>query len=264
MKLPKLTHETALSLPRPRIIACAALFYACALANSVCAAPTFYGPTPYLSFADSPFRNIALNHFYLETFESGSITVPGVTITNNQVGGSPLGVINPNTNADSVDADDGTIDGSGQRGHSYANSTNQGYGSFGMTVAFSRTALGGLPTYAGLVWTDGSQTAPTLFEAFDENGVSLGTIGPIKIGDSSFAGTTGEDRFFGVRNDSGISRFVIRDPGSTNNLEIDHLQFGFNDAAGAIPEPSGLILVATGLLLANWRRMARQSTRQCR
>lgn len=211
------------------------------------AAATFYGPTPYLSFADSPFKALVLKQFYVETFEDGTLNTPGVNISNNQPGGSALGVIGPGPTEDSVDADDGAIDGLGRSGHSYASLTNQGYGSFGLTVTFSAAALGGLPTYAGLVWTDGSQTAPTLFEAFDAAGNSLGTIGPIKIGDDSFAGTTAEDRFFGVSDPNGISKITIRDPGSINNLEIDHLQYGLDQPVPTVPEPASALLFLAGV-----------------
>lgn len=162
---------------------------------------TFFGPIPYLSFADSPFKGLSLAQFYLETFEDGLLNTPGVGITNNQPGGTALGVVGPGGHTDSVDGDDLVIDGSGTNGHSYANLLNQGYGNFGLTITFSAAELGGLPIYAGFVWTDGSMTSPTLFEAFDAGGNSLGTIGPVQIGDNSFYGTTAEDRFFGVFND---------------------------------------------------------------
>jgi hypothetical protein len=239
-----------------KLLSIATLSFCGACFSTAQAATTFYGPTPYLSFSDSPFASISLQQFYLETFESGKITVPGVAITNNQPGGAPFGIVGPGQFEDSVDADDGTIDGLGQAGHSYANLANQGNGSFGISITFNPTVLGGLPTYAGLVWTDGSTTAPTVFEAFDALGNSLGTIGPVKIGDNSFAGTTAEDRFFGVSNSTGISKITIRDPGSINSLEIDHLQYGLDVPAPAVPEPSSLTLLAIGLVFVRWLRRA--------
>src|SRR5213080_4377331 len=70
----------------------------------------------------------------------------------------------------SVDADDGVIDGSGLAGDDWFFSP----GSDGVTWTFDATVLGGLPTCVGVVWTDGA--GPTTFEAFDANGVSLGTV----------------------------------------------------------------------------------------
>lgn len=241
-------NRSALGAPCVAAILAAALSMG---ASDAQAAATFYGPTAYLSFADSPFKALALKQFYLETFEDGALNTPGVTITNNKPGGAPLGVITPSAGTDSVDADDGAIDGDGRRGHTYSSLSNEGFGSYGMTVTFSASVLGKLPTVAGLVWTDGSQTASTLFEAFDADGNSLGTIGPVKIGDTSFFGTTGEDRFFGVSNAGGISKITIRDPGSFNALEIDHLQYGL-----AVPEPTtyALLLAGMGVIGALRRR----------
>jgi hypothetical protein len=110
-------------------------------------AQTFIGPTPYLSRNDSPFAaSIISGNTYLETFESGALTTPGVTIS----GGS---VIGPSGITDSVDADDGAIDGSGTGGH-----TVFGAGIPGITFTFDAVALGHLPTQVGIVWTDGAGT----------------------------------------------------------------------------------------------------------
>src|SRR5258705_12020261 len=110
-------------------------------------AQTFIGPTPYLSKNDSPFlTSINAGTTFLETFESGALTTPGVTIS----GGS---VIGPGGLTDSVDADDGAIDGSGTNGHSVF-----GAGTPGITFTFDATVLGHLPTQVGIVWTDGAGT----------------------------------------------------------------------------------------------------------
>ena len=39
----------------------------------------FLGPSPYLSFADSPFNGGSFSYFHLEDFEDGSLNTPGVT-----------------------------------------------------------------------------------------------------------------------------------------------------------------------------------------
>src|SRR5947209_14406694 len=70
-------------------------------------AQTFIGPLPYLSKNDSPFiTSINAGTTFLETFESGALATPGVTASTGAVVG-PSGI------TDSVDADDGIIDGSG-------------------------------------------------------------------------------------------------------------------------------------------------------
>ena len=203
-----------------------------------------YGPTPYLSYADSPLRTIAFQWFYLENFEDGQFNVPGVTAQNNAPGGSALGVVLPSRGfVDSVDADDGSIDGSGLAGHSFAPILNDGGESFGTTFTFNSNVLSGLPTHVGIVWTDGSMTQSTTFEAFGSIGESLGLIGPVKLGDGSFNGTTAEDRFFGAFNATGISRITLRTPGGINTLEVDHLQYG-----SVVPEPATIALFTVGII----------------
>src|SRR5262245_49589581 len=106
----------------------------------------FFGPSPYLAFdntlpgagtAISAFSGLGFSYFYLETFEDGLLNTPGVTGTGGAVAG-PGGI------TDSVDADDGVIDGLGRDGHSYF-----GSGSVGVRFDFSSAALGSLPTHAG-------------------------------------------------------------------------------------------------------------------
>lgn len=198
-------------------------------------ATTLIGPSPYLSTADSPFSAVSgFTYFHLEDFEDGAFNTPGVTET----GG--VFIVPPGTNTDSVDGDDGSVDGSGQNGRSqFAN------GNAGITFTFDSIVLGALPTHAGIVFTDGNlDTRDVLFEAFDEFNASLGTIGPIPLGDFSFEGGTAEDRFFGIISDVGIGSIRISQPGSSSGFEVDHLQFGFL----AIPEPGTFVAFAFGVL----------------
>ena len=127
---------------------------------------------------------------------------------------------------DSVDADDGAIDGSGLAGDDWFS----GCGSCGVTFHFDDGALGDLPTYAGMVWTDGAGTIT--FEAFDENGVSLGKIFG-NDADGSFNGETAEDRFFGVFNSGGIS--AIKLSNASGGIELDHVQYGLGNAPRQLP-----------------------------
>lgn len=174
--------------------------------------PTLIGPSPYLSINDSPFlAAIQAGTVALETNEDGRFDVPGVTVN----GGSPIA---PSGITDSVDGDDGAINGSGTGGRSFF----FGSGSTGITFTFNAAALGGLPTQAGIVWTDGQGT--TTFEAFDAAGASLGVVGPVSLDDGSISGTTGEDRFFGVTHAGGIS--AIRISNTAGGIEVDHLQYG--------------------------------------
>ncbi len=226
-----------------RCLAAAGLGFA-ALAAPLGAA-TFFGPTPYTSFAgDSPFNVGGLSYFHLENFEDGALNTPGLS--------AGAGVVAaPSSLTDSVDADDGVIDGSGTGGRSWFS------GGLTSTFVFDFDAgvLGGLPTLAGLVWTDVGQMtvgdvgfSSVVFEAFGPGLVSLGTIGPSSVGDGSVAGQTGEDRFFGVSDLGGIQRIVITIADSTD-WEVDHVQYG------RIPAPgSAVALGLLGLLAARPRR----------
>jgi hypothetical protein len=211
----------------------------CALASPALAVN--HGPTPYLSFADSPFSSVALSYFHLEDFQDGSLNTPGVTVS---AGAAPVA---PGSTTDSVDGDDGAIDGSGAAGWSLY--SNQVLTSFAFD--FNAGALGNLPTHVGIVWTDvgfvtsGSPfSGPVTAEAFDSASNSLGLIGPVVLGgDGTVNGATAEDRFFGFSNLGGIARLVIATSNSVD-WEVDHLQYGYT-----IPEPTAAVL-ASGALIA--------------
>ena len=195
----------------------------------------------YAQFSDSPFSGLSLEYFHLEDFEDHLFNVPGVS-------GSPGGVTSvvfgPSIH-DSVDLDDGVLDGSGLNGDDYFAASGSG----GIRFTFDAVVLGALPTHAGIVWTDGAGT--TSFEAFDHNGISLGTIGPVTIADAVVNGTTTDDRFFGVIEFGGISAIEISN--TIGGIEVDHLQYG-----NLIPIPTGIWLLGSGLaaLAATRRRPA--------
>jgi hypothetical protein len=205
-----------------------------AAALPVQADPVLLGPTPYTSSANSPFNGVTFSYFHLENFEDGMgfLNTPGVT----GVGGVPQG---PGGITDSVDADDGTIDGSGTNGRSYFNQA----GSAGITFNFNAATLGGLPTHVGIVWTDGA--GMITFEAFGPGGVSLGTVTG-NHANFTITGETDEDRFYGVFSSAGISFINIRN--SAGGIEVDHLQYGgVSQGPSAVPEPATLLLLCTGL-----------------
>lgn len=126
---------------------------------------------------------------------------------------------------DSVDGDDGNPnDGACLKMSSPCESLFTGNGQVGITVDFS-AAPGGLPRFAGLVWTDGEGAVS--FEARDGRGMLIGTIGPFSgtgFPDATVQNTTGEDRFFGAFSPFGIS--TIRVSNSQGGTEIDHIQYG--------------------------------------
>ena len=219
------------------------------LAGSASAA--LLGPTAYLSSADSPFAPFTgFSYFHLEDFEDGSLNTPGVTAA-----GTGLCVVNGTcfVNSpliDSVDADNGPIDGyGGAPGHDLFASG----GSAGITFTFNASVLGALPNAVGIVWTDGGGTIS--FEAFDENSNSLGSLTG-NHADANNVGGTAEDRFYGVTTSGGISSIRIRN--SSGGIEVDHLQYGLRGPSGNIPEPGTLALLGAALagLAATRRRKA--------
>ena len=162
------------------------------------------GPSAYLSSADSPFSPfVGFSYFFLENFEDHLLNTLGVTASAGGVTSVDFGP----TIHDSVDADDGSIDGSGLLGDSFFSAN----GGTGISFTFNADALGGLPDAAGIVWTDGGTTnggVTVTFEAFNALNVSLGILTGAHA-DGSFSGGTAEDRFYGVTNTGGISRIHI-------------------------------------------------------
>lgn len=223
------------------------LFLVCG-AKSLFAETTFFGPEqPYLSAADTPedfFCDICVDRVrVLEDFEDNSID-HGIMIE-----GLDVQIIGPDFStgldglADSVDADDGTIDGVGNEAHSLFSPGN----TFTINFPFAVKS-------AGFAWTDGDRNTGTLVEFFGPDG-SLGTIGPSFIADSGFQGSTGEDAFFGARDtDGGITSIVVTNTAGAG-IEIDHIQY---EACG-VPEPSSTVLVGSmvGLLAIGLRRRRR-------
>ena len=211
-----------------RILVALFAIAAFALGISGANAGTVIGPIlPYFGIAQSPFNGLPFSYFFLETFESGSLTVPGVTISpSTTIGTGPL--------FDSVE-------GPGDLGHSLFS----GSGAAGITFTFNAAALGGLPTNVGIVWTDGDGPNRT-FRAFDQSNSLIGTI---TDSTQKFFSTGGDDdpanyRFFGATNAGGISSiFIANDNGG---IEVDDLQFGLLSGVRAVPELSTWAMMIVG------------------
>lgn len=194
---------------------------------------TFIGPgeKPYLSRDDSPWDTNAPG-FNLLTFEDSQLLPTGV--------GTTGGIGHFGGLTDSVDADDGVIDGSGISNGFISHSV---FGGGVIDFTFDALLLGALPQRAGIVWTDGSGFIT--FEAFDANGNSLGTISGDHA-DGSSSSTTGDDRFYGVEYAGGIGRIQIRN--TSGGTEADHLQYG------PVPTPGALSVLGLSGLIASRRR----------
>lgn len=170
--------------------------------------PMFVGPLAYLSASDSPFVGQGFEYFHLEDFEDGVLDTPGITVS------QAWSVFATGGFRDSVDADDGVVDGSGSDGFSFLSN----FQSDPLVLEFTAAMLGGnLPTHVGIAWTDVGQNGggagpgaqPVLFSALGPAGESLGEIGPFLLGDDEITGQTAEDRFFGVVFTGGVSAVQI-------------------------------------------------------
>lgn len=230
--------------------------------------PTTAPNAPYQSFANSPFAVGTPTTFYLETFEDGALNTPGASVS--AVGAVTNVGHNPSF-VDSVDGDDGSIDGDGSDGWSLGVGGSGAPANSTITFTFNAGALGQYPTHAGIVFTDmgRSLTSPPnldgshngfgilSFEAFDALGVSLGSIGPFNVGDGVKNGTVSEDRFFGVIDFGGISKIAIKI--NSHDAEFDHLQYGFSVA---VPESGGIwVCACVGLLGVIARSSVRWASR---
>ncbi len=223
-----------------RLIVAGALCALTGFTGPASAALATFGPTPYLSFADSVFAGGSFSYFHLETFEDHLLNTPGVTAN---AGGVTSVVFGPSIH-DSVDADDGAINGSGLLGDSYFT----GNGAAGVRFTFSASVLGSLPTSAGLVWTDGGGGTSVTFTVFGENGQQVFTTTQSGFADGSNNGETAEDRFFGATYTGGISAIFMSN--ASGGMEVDHLQYGA--AAAAIPEPETYAMLLAGLGLVGF------------
>ena len=184
------------------------------------------GPQAYLSVADSPF-DIDANPVGFEVIDAEQGVVAGF--------GASVEVsllIGPAFYTDSVDGDDGVIDGSGAEGHSMAQLAGSA-----MVVSFDAALLGGLPTSFGVVVTDGC-SGPQTFQlaVFGEGDAPLGTLEYVVTFDDTLFGTTDEDRFIGFTSPVGVSRVELLGPGDCN-FELDHIQYD-------VPVPNLLTAIA--------------------
>lgn len=243
----------------------AALSCAGAAGSSLAADPIFFGPTPYLSPADIPVG------FYgngsptlLETLEDGSLHPSLQGAGGGAVVSAGYGGIR-----DSVDSDDGAIDGT--CGPQTAGRCNSWFNTFTGTQAvasFSFVGYGPLPSSFGLVLTRGnSYNILVTFSATGGEGQNLGTFTFDSNSGDADQGTTADDRFIGLQFAGGIRSIQISldgapgfargkgaEPLSQGNgygIQVDHIQYG---QMAPVPEPESWALMAAGLLgLAGWR-----------
>jgi hypothetical protein len=197
-------------------------------AGAVSRAATMFGPVPYLSLDDTPAGLFAAGGpVVTQTFEDATgpwltgFTVDcGSRIGPNSISGGGFPV------TDSVDGDDGTIDGSGTLGGSWFCESND------MLIRFLDPVVA-----AGVAVTDGDRRLTNVrLEFLGLEGSPIATFDPGRFVDEVYNGTTAEDRFMGVRSPTAAIAAIRVAIDVGTGFEIDHLQFQ------AIPEPAGGLL----------------------
>jgi PKD domain len=165
-------------------------------------------------------------YFYLEDLRDGMVNMPGLTV-------SPL-TIAP---GDSVDEDDGTVNGNGAAPFSLrSNDSNNPR----VELRFDGSVLGKLPTHVGVVLTDGNKDAKTRVDVYDASNTLVGTTNANLtnsfLDGSPNGGGTGEDRFFGFISPQGIASMTVDSikGGAKGSLAftLDHIQYGFDPVTG--------------------------------
>ena len=212
------------------------------------AATTSFGPTPYLQFGDAPDDFLCPDCIaWVEDFELGTVD-PFLSIDNGEIlmPNAFSGVMNSVT--DSVDGDDGVIDGWGNAGYSWftgADSPDDNQ----VTVTFESPVKS-----AGLVFTDGPRVSTMVtLEAFDMGGNSLGFINGGDLADDFFTGETEEDSFMGFMDtDAQISSITLSVDAGVG-IEIDHIYW--QEDCVVVPEPATQAMCFMAILgLAGVRR----------
>lgn len=174
-------------------------------------------PIPYTSRADSPFVGVAFPAYsHFEDWEDSALSTPGVTASSGQLG-TAFGI----SLVDSVDGDDGVVDGKCAKD---GGSCNSAFANGTIEFTFDAAALGQLPSHVGIAWTDGSPGCDAIFEAYDATDTLLGTKTAAAVGDEGNTGQVAEDRFFAVVHGAGVKRIVVKS--SAGGVEVDHLTYG--------------------------------------
>jgi hypothetical protein len=173
-------------------------------------------PVAYKSRADSPFKGIVFATYdHFEDWEDGAVNTPGVTPSSTQLGSSFGSLV------DSIDGDDGVVDGKCEKDGGLCDS---GFAGGSIDFVFDASVLGALPTHVGIAWTDGSPGCDAVFEAYDASDVLIGSKTAAAVGDGTNSGSVDEDRYFTVVHAAGVKKIVVKS--SAGGVEVDHLHYG--------------------------------------
>ena len=224
---------------RPAIASCALFSLAAILAStrSSLGAATTGVTTPYFSTANSPLVTSSAG-YQVETFEptSPSLATLGVTLT----------TVNPSSvvQGESVDADDGIIDGSGATGHSLAEPTTAN--ATGATFTFNNLIIGAYPKSAAVAVT-AYNGANLIFTVYD---TSMNVSGTDTLTNVSTSTPTNDDFLFWGSDPAGIGAISVSSNNAFTFLFLDHLQYDTLNTI-SVPEPGtfAFIIASAGLLI---------------
>ena len=163
---------------------------------------------PYAGRANSVFAGCRFAWEYVEDFEAGELIVPGVVLEGGDLEGGE--------DVDSVDEDDGALDGVANGGHSYLGEV--------VIARFSSPPLPALPTHVAIVWTDSAPNVRVQFEAFDRDGQPVAPAVGVEAG-------LPDDTQLAAAHPGGISEIRVssRSGDVVQAQEVDHLFIGFDN-----------------------------------
>jgi hypothetical protein len=173
----------------------------------------------------------------LETFESGALTLPGVSVS--ALHGYS---IDPGL---SVDSDDGVIDGSGAGGRSFTNFTQAG--TMGVTFSFNSIVLGSYPKSVAIVVTSAA-VGQLLFQSYDASNNVSGTLTLANVNTFS---PTGDDFVLWASDPAGISAISLSSTTAATHTHLDHLQY---DTIHTIPAPGAVAAFCAAAVCLGGRR----------
>jgi hypothetical protein len=181
---------------------CVSATLAASLAGAAAAnQPTFFGPLPYASIADSPFFGEGQACFQLETFPDGQVSVPGLTF-NSQTGAAIVAGVGVPPGGHVLQSNDLGV----------------------IQLDLPPAPGGGYPTQVGFVWTGGPNILSAITLDVTSPGGSLATqqFASLPVNPPADPST---NRFFGVQWSAGIQELRISFSTFPASNQIDDIQF---------------------------------------
>lgn len=173
----------------------------------------------YLQTSNSPLV-IGSAGYKLDAFEPSSPSLATLGVSLSTLNGSSV------TTTNSVDGDDGSVDGSGATGHSL-NVITAG-GATGATFTFNNITIGAYPKSAAVAVTAANASLLT-FTTYDTFNAVSGTYNLSGVGTSS---ATSDDFLFWASDPAGITAISVTSNSAATSMFLDHLQY---DTLNTVP-----------------------------